>query len=679
MAVPHDHQDACGQLARVFASAPDAVFVTEGPTGRIIHVNDAACELCGYAREAVLGRGHADLLVPAERALGVTAHQAVWAGTPVRGLVAVLRRADGRQVPVMISAHALRNEGLDLVVAVVRPREVAGTPGTEATLLREQLRELERRFAERTGELTVANQNLTRTITEANQRTLAVRRAGQQRTQFFAGLAHEMRTPLNAVMGLADLMTDMKLDDEARHTARLIHSSARALVRLINDLLDHSRLEAGKLELVRAPYNLRDLLGELADITTVQCEDLGLTFSLRIESALPDPVTGDEGRLRQVLLNLLGNAIKYTREGGVTLAVRSGETVAGRVKVEFRITDTGIGITSAQQELLFQPYSQAAAGVAAGSGSSGLGLAICRMLVERMGGRIGVESEESWGSTFWFELPMEPAPADAVVTGPAPGAAPGIAARNALVGRSALLVEDNRINQRVAVGMLQRLGVTARTADDGLAALAVLAEEAFDVVFMDVQMPGLDGLEATRRLRAGQAGERNRGVPVIAMTGHVSREDRQACTDAGMNDYVAKPISGERIREAMTRVLAASGAAGAAASDGDVAFDLWALADQLDGDRDLAAEIFTLFLDDAAARLAAMAGFLRKFDCEAAAAEAKTIEGAALNVHAAPLARQAAAIAAAARHRECEYAQELVAEMTAALVELGDAWRQTIA
>lgn len=678
MAVPQNQQDACGQLARVFASAPDAVIVTDGPTGRILYANDAACELCGYPREDILGRGHADLLVPDERAFGITTHQAVWAGQPARGLAALLRRADGRQVPVALSAHALRELGVDLVMAVVRPREVAGAPGADVALLREQLRELERRFAERTGELTVANQHLTRTITEANQRTLALRRTGQQRTQFFAGLAHEMRTPLNAVMGLADLMSDMKLDDEARHTARLIHSSARALVRLINDLLDHSRLEAGKLELVRAPYNLRDLLGELADIATVQCEDLGLTFSLRVEGDLPDPVVGDEGRLRQVLLNLLGNAIKYTREGGVTLAVRAGEAAAGGVKVGFRITDTGIGITPAQQELLFQPYSQAAAGVAAGSGSSGLGLAISRMLVERMGGRIGVESEENWGSTFWFELPMERASADAVVTGPAPGAAPGIAARNALVGRRVLLIEDNRINQRVATGMLQRLGVTARTADDGLSALAMLADEAYDVVFMDVQMPGLDGLEATRRLRVGQAGERNRNVPVIAMTGHVSREDRQACSDAGMNDYVAKPISTERIREAMTRVLAAAGGAGSLAGDRDVAFDLWALADQLDGDRDLAAEIFTLFLDDSAARLVETARLLRKFDCEAAAAEAKTLEGAALNVHAAPLARQAAAIAAAARHRECEYAQELVAEMTTALAELGDAWRQTI-
>lgn len=679
LAVPQDHQDAGVHLARVFASAPDAVIVTEGSTGRIVHVNDAACELCGYALEEMLGRGHADLLVPGERTFGAAAHQAVWAGQPVRGLVASLRRADGRQVPVTISAHALRGTDGNLVVAMVRPREEAAAPGAETSLLRQQLRELERRFAERTGELTVANQHLMRTITEANERTLALRRTGQQRTQFFAGLAHEMRTPLNAVMGLADLMTDMKLDDEARHTARLIHSSARTLVRLINDLLDHSRLEAGKLELVRAPYNLRDLLGELADIATVQCEDLGLTFSLRVEDDLPDPVIGDEGRLRQVLLNLLGNAIKYTREGGVTLAVRPGEASAGRVKVEFRITDTGIGITQAQQELLFQPYSQAAAGVAAGSGSSGLGLAISRMLVERMGGRIGVESEESWGSTFWFTLPFEPAPTDAVVTGPAPGAAPGIAARNSLVGRSALLVEDNRINQRVAVGMLRRLGVTARTADDGAAALAILADEAFDVVFMDVQMPGLDGLEATRRLRAGGAGERNRDVPVIAMTGHVSREDRQACTDAGMNEYVAKPISGERLREAMMNVLVAPAAEDAAGADSDVAFDLWALADQLDGDRDLAAEIFTLFLEDSAQRLAAMGAFLARYDCEAAAAEAKTLEGAALNVHAAPLARQAAAIGAAARHRECEYAQELVAEMTVALAELGDAWRQTIA
>ncbi|MBK9472173.1 MAG: response regulator [bacterium] len=198
-------------------------------------------------------------------------------------------------------------------------------------------------------------------------------------------------------------------------------------------------------------------------------------------------------------------------------------------------------------------------------------------------------------------------------------------------------MEDNRINQQVAIGMLKRLGVTARTADNGEAALAALAESAFDVVFMDVQMPGMDGLEATRNLRSGQAGELNRNVPVIAMTGHVSREDRDACTGAGMNDYVAKPISGDRLREAIARVLAASTAAAPdAAAASDVAFDLWALAEQLDGDRDLAAEIFTLFLDDSRERLLLMAAAVRNYDCDTVAAEAKTVEGAAQNVHAAP-------------------------------------------
>jgi CheY-like chemotaxis protein/HPt (histidine-containing phosphotransfer) domain-containing protein len=344
------------------------------------------------------------------------------------------------------------------------------------------------------------------------------------------------------------------------------------------------------------------------------------------------------------------------------------------VKVEFRITDTGIGISPEQQSNLFQPYSQATAGLAAGSGSSGLGLAISRMLVERMGGRIGVESDEGWGSTFWFTLPLEPAPASAVIVAPVPVTI----GREQLAGRTVLLVEDNRINQQVAIGMLKRLGVTARTADNGEAALAALAESAFDVVFMDVQMPGMDGLEATRHLRSGKAGEMNRNVPVIAMTGHVSREDRDACAEAGMNDYVAKPISGDRLREAIARVLAVSPAAPAATAASDVAFDLWALAEQLDGDRDLAAEIFTLFLDDSRERLLLMAAAVRNYDCDTVATEAKTVEGAAQNVHAAPLARQAAAIGAAARHRECEYAQALISEMTQALEELAVAWGQTI-
>lgn len=554
-------------------------------------------------------------------------------------------------------------------------RALATLRGTIAQLL-DHHAQLERRFAERTDELTAANQQLTRHLADANQRALALQQLGDRRTQFFAGLAHEMRTPLNAVTGLADLLMDMELNDEASQTARLIHTSARALVRLINDLLDHSRLEAGKLELVRDIYNLRDLLGEVADITSRQCDELGLAFALQVEGQLPDPVIGDGGRLRQVLMNLLGNALKFTTEGGVTLHARVGTEAAGRVNVEFRVSDTGLGIPAAEQERLFQPWSQAAAGAALGSRGSGLGLAICHMLVERMDGCIGVDSEEGRGSTFWFRLPLEMAPEPEV---------PDAAARRAatspdvqLAGRSVLLVEDNRINQRVAQGMLQRLGITARMADDGRAALAALGRTKFDVVFMDVQMPGMDGLEATRRLRAGEAGELNRRVPVIAMTGHVMREDRQACTVAGMDDYVAKPISGERLQEAMRRVLSPPTPNEYAAAATEVAFDLCALAGQMDDDRELAAEIFTLFLDDARARLDMMDRAVRAYDCDTVALEAKTLEGAALNVHAAPLARQAAALGAAARHHECEYAQALIAEMNAALGELTDAWKQTV-
>jgi len=666
------------QMERVFSASPDAVFVTDGPTGGIVLANRAACALTGYPANDLIGRSQVDLHPAVDRAGAGAIYRSVRETADGVRLAASLRRADGAVIPIEVAAHAVRDGGCDLVVAVVRARAADSRqiiPDEAMVRLQEANINLERRFAERTAELTVANLQLTRTLDEANQRAMALQSTGQERTQFFAGLAHEMRTPLNAVMGLADLLTDMKLDDEARHTARLIHSSARALVRLINDLLDHSRLEAGKLELVRRPYNLRDLLGELADITKVQCDDLGLTFALQAESGLPDPVVGDEGRLRQVLMNLLGNALKFTREGGVTLQVRTLETIAGRAKVEFRITDTGIGIPLEQQERLFQPYSQAAAGVAAGSGSSGLGLAICRMLVERMGGRIGVQSDENWGSTFWFTLPLESARDVAVEVIPPTGAASS--GRDVVAGRTALLVEDNRINQQVALGMLKRLGVTARTADDGEAALAMLAETRYDVVFMDVQMPVMDGLEATRRLRNGQAGELNRGVPVIAMTGHVERQHRQDCTDAGMNDYVAKPISGERLREAIIRVLDTTAAAAPAEAE-DVAFDLWALAEQLDGDRELAGEIFTLFLDDAVERLARMEAAVRAYDCETVVLEAKTFEGAALNVHAGPLARRAVAVGAAARHRECEYTQALIAEMAASLDELSIAWRQTI-
>ncbi len=673
------------ELAHVVADAPDAVIVTDGPTGRILLANAAACALTGYEPADLPGRSQLDLHTPDLRPHARSFHQSVREATGGARLATSLRRANGTSVRVDLAAHCVRDGERDLVVVFLRARDEAEslpTPHTSELLetvnrLEGQLARAEQRLAERTGELAVAKQELVRSMAEANERTLALQQVSADRTQFFSGLAHEMRTPLNAVIGLAGLLAEMPLEKDAQVTAQQINTSGRALTRLISDLLDHSRLEAGRLEMLRRPYDLRDLLGEVTGVTTVQCREHGLSCDLQIEGELPDRIVGDEGRVRQVLLNLLGNALKFTREGGVTLTVRVLERLGTRLKTEFRVTDTGIGLPPDRQATLFRPYQQPADGATTEVGGTGLGLAICRLLVERMGGRIGVESDEGWGSTFWFTLPLEPATSQSEAAARDPSAAS--AAEPALVaGRTVLMVEDSPLNRQVGLGLLRRLGAVADGAENGLVALAMLAETRYDAVFMDVQMPVMDGLEATRRLRSGLGGDLCRDVPVIAMTGHVTRQDRQACRDAGMTDYVAKPVSGERLRDAIVRVLTPPASGPAPASASDAALDLASLAAELDGDHDGAAELVTRFLAQAPAHLRTMTAALADCDGDKALAEAGALADAARRAHAGPLAEQIAEVAAAARHREYEYAQALVGDVATALEELADAWQQAV-
>ncbi len=682
----HAQQAWLAQLAHIVADAPDAVLVIDGPTGRILLANAAACSLTAFDPQELPGRSHLDLYPAEARQHARAFHESVRATPGGARLATTLRRADGRPARVDLAAHGLSGDERDVVVTMLRARDdTEPAPSPRLTDLREALARmeehnarLEQRLAERTGELAIAKQELMRSMAEANERTLALQQVSSERTRFFGGLAHEMRTPLNAVLGLADLLAEEPSLDEARQTARQIGGSARALTRLVSDLLDHSRLEAGRLELLRRPYDLCDLLGEVTGVASVQCRELGLRCELQVEGDLPERVVGDEGRVRQVLLNLLANALKFTREGGITLTVRVLERLGSRLKTEFRVTDTGIGIPGDQQATLFHPYQAPVEGPVTELGGSGMGLAICRALVERMGGRIGVESDEGWGSTFWFTLPLEPFDERDAAAARAPGAASD-GGPVSVAGCTVLLVEDSPLNRQVGLGLLRRLGVVADGAENGLIALAMLAETRYDAVLMDVQMPVLDGLEATRRLRAGLAGDLSRDVPVIAMTGNVTRKDRQACRDVGMNDYVAKPVSGDRLREALVRVLTPPAAArGGSSSLSDVTLDLAGLADDLDGDRDRAAELVTRFLEQAPAQLCSLAAAASDCDGDTIVAEAAIFAEAARRAHAAQLVEQVAEVAAAARHREYEYAQALIGELTSSLDELAEAWRQAV-
>lgn len=354
--------------------------------------------------------------------------------------------------------------------------------------------------------------------------------ASQAKSEFLATVSHEIRTPLNGVIGMSDLLLDQPIDPKSHEYARTLHVSAARLLELINDILDFSKIESGKLELERRPIRLTTLIGEACRLFGPHAEAKGLRLTTSVSSALPEQVMGDPARLRQVLLNLLSNAIKFTERGEVCVEGMLSE----QGELMLAVRDTGPGIALANQDWLFEPFRQADASTARRYGGTGLGLSICRRLTEAMGGRIGVDSAPGQGSRFWIALPLETVGAaepEASMTHPTLEPAPG---------GKVLLVEDNPVNQQVAVAMLERHGCTVSVADSGEKALEVAGRETFDMIFMDVQMPGMDGLETTRRLRSigGWLAE----VPIVAMTAGGPGAERERCLVTGMSGYLAKPL-----------------------------------------------------------------------------------------------------------------------------------------
>lgn len=385
----------------------------------------------------------------------------------------------------------------------------------------------------------------------------AARAANEAKSEFLANMSHEVRTPMNGILGMTELALATDLTAEQREYLETVKTSAQSLLTILNDILDFSKIEAGKLELETVEFRLRDSLAELARFLSHRARQKGLELRCECGPDVPTAILGDPVRLRQVLVNLADNALKFTDAGRVTLRCDTAGCAAGEVTLRFTVSDTGIGIPADKLERIFEPFTQADGSITRRYGGTGLGLAISARLVGLMGGRISAESEPGRGSAFHFQIRCPVVRSPALAASPEGAQEAPIAAR--LRGLRVLVAEDNPVNKKLIVRLLEKQGCLVEAAPDGLAALEAFERQTFELILMDLQMPRMGGFEATRAIRER---ERISGkhTPIVALTAHAMKGDEQRCLAAGMDDYISKPIHLGQLLSKLDRLLAARAA-----------------------------------------------------------------------------------------------------------------------
>jgi PAS domain S-box-containing protein len=545
MAVSDSLQASATRHSTVLQAMADGV-VTFDAAGSIESVNEAAARLFALPAVELTGRS-IDSVLP-----GCLARASSLSPTAAGATCEMaLMRGNGRQAHVELVLTAM-HLGTGVAYSAVA-RDVTERKEIEAARAR-QIVELEtanRREAAQAEALRRQAEELV----EARDRAEAGSRA---KAEFLAAMSHEIRTPMNGVLGMTDILLDTPLAPDQREYAEIIRSSGQSLLDILNDVLDFSKIEAGRLDIEPIPFDLVSAVGDVVGLLSSSAAAKGLDLALKVTPDTPRNLVGDPGRVRQVVLNLVGNAIKFTECGHVRVTL-SGVETGGQAEVRIAVSDTGIGIAPTVQGRLFAPFTQADSSTTRKYGGTGLGLAISQRLIDLMGGRIGVESVEGVGSTFWVTLTLPRAkPAAGPIAEPPPHASPPVPA-----GRRVLLAEDNPVNRIVAFRMLESLGFRVDGASNGLEAVDLWSRLPYDIVLMDCQMPELDGYGATQAIRSRE--EPGRRIPIVALTANAMSGDRELCMAAGMDDYLAKPLRRDELVATLARLalpLPEAGSAG---------------------------------------------------------------------------------------------------------------------
>ena len=515
------------QVVAVLDGAPDALLVLDD-RGRIERANPPAEQLFDLPRSRLLGQDLAHV-VPAH---GLTDLVARAARTDDRPLERTGRRADGGEMALEIKLSPLQIDGEPRVVAALR--DVSARKAIEAELERHR-HHLEEQVRQRTSQLAAAKE--------------AAEAASVAKTLFLANMSHEIRTPLNAITGMAYLIRHAGVSDEQARRLDTLESASRHLLQVIDAILDLSKIESGRMELARVPVDPQALVDEVGAMLHDTVQARGLRWVGEVQVA-PQPLRGDATRLRQALLNYAANAVRFTTSGQVRVRVSSADETETQLCLRVEVEDTGIGIDAATLARLFTPFEQADNTSTREHGGTGLGLVITRRLARLMGGDAGADSRPGEGSRFWFTAWLDK---DAAALQAAPPPAPE--QRAVLPPCRVLLAEDDPVNRMIASFLLEDRGHRVDVAEDGEQAVAMAEATPYGLILMDMQMPRMDGLEATRRIRQLPA---HRRTPIVAITANAFDQDRQACLDAGMDDFVPKPIAPDRLDEAVARCLTAA-------------------------------------------------------------------------------------------------------------------------